>query len=118
MGEDTSPGDEGSDWLSALTEEHLLWGSAKSTSLGDFPAGPVVQTLPSDVAHVGLTPGWGTKIPHAVGQLSLSATSREGRVPQPEKLVPRNEEPACCHEVKAQSSHNWKKKNNNKKPHP
>lgn len=106
MGEESSPGDEGSDWLSPLTEEHLLWGSVKSTPLGDFPAGPVVQNLPSEVAHVGSTSGWGTTIPCAMGQLSLSATTSEGCVPQPEKLVPRNEEPARCHDVKAQSSHN------------
>ena len=29
----------------------------------DFPGGPVVKT--SSVGGVGLTPGWGTKIPNA-----------------------------------------------------
>ena len=28
---------------------------------------PEVKTLPSNVAAVGLIPGWGTKIPHALG---------------------------------------------------
>ena len=33
----------------------------------DFPGGPVVKTLPSNAGGVGSIPGWGTKIPHAVG---------------------------------------------------
>ena len=31
-----------------------------------FPGGPVVKTLPSSVGGVGLIPGWGAKIPHAL----------------------------------------------------
>ena len=31
----------------------------------DFPVGPVVRTLPSNVRDSGSTPGWGAKIPHA-----------------------------------------------------
>ena len=33
----------------------------------DFPGGPVVKTLPSNTGDMGSIPGWGTKIPHAVG---------------------------------------------------
>ena len=44
---------------------------------GDFPGGPVVKNLPSNAADVGSIPGWGTKIPHATGQLSPCATIRE-----------------------------------------
>ena len=33
----------------------------------DFPAAPVVKTLPSNSWGVGLIPGQGTKIPHASG---------------------------------------------------
>ena len=36
-------------------------------SCWDFPSGPVVKTLPSNAGGVGSIPGWGTKIPHAVG---------------------------------------------------
>ena len=39
----------------------------------DFPGGPVVKNLPSNAGDTGLIPGWGTKIPHAVGQLSVCA---------------------------------------------
>ena len=31
----------------------------------DFPAGPVVKTLPSNARCNGLIPGWGAKIPYA-----------------------------------------------------
>jgi len=36
----------------------------------DFSGGLVVKNPPSNVGDVGLIPGGGTKIPHAVGQLS------------------------------------------------
>ena len=35
----------------------------------DFPGGPVVKTSLSSRGVVGLIPGWGTEIPHPVGQL-------------------------------------------------
>ena len=37
------------------------------TNLRDFPGGPVVKTLPSSASGEGLIPGWGVKIPHALG---------------------------------------------------
>ena len=33
----------------------------------DFPSGPAVKTLPSIAEDMGLIPGWGPKIPHALG---------------------------------------------------
>ena len=33
----------------------------------DFPSGPAVKTLPSNAKGMGLIPGWGPKIPHALG---------------------------------------------------
>ena len=44
---------------------------------GDFPGGPVVKNLPCNAGDAGLIPGQGTKIPHALRQLSLSVTSIE-----------------------------------------
>ena len=32
---------------------------------GDFPAGPLVKTWPSNAGGVGSVPGWEAKIPHA-----------------------------------------------------
>jgi len=45
--------------------------------LRDFPGGPLVKNLPSNAGDMGLIPGRGTKIPHAMRQLSLHATTTE-----------------------------------------
>ena len=42
-----------------------------------FPGGPVVKNPPCNVGDMGLIPGLGTKIAHAVEQLSPRATKRE-----------------------------------------
>ena len=80
----------------------------------DFPGGPVAKNSPSNTGDGGSIPGRGTKIPHAVGQLSLGTTTTRNttteptcpgaRVPQLEKENPHtttrekpahhNEEPA------------------------
>ena len=52
-------------------------------SCRDFPGGPVVKNPPSDAGDVGLIPGQGTKIPHALEKLSPQASTRE---------------PMCCKE--------------------
>lgn len=44
---------------------------------GDFPAGPVVNNLPSSEGDVGLIRGQETKIPGASGQLSPHARITE-----------------------------------------
>ena len=38
----------------------------------DFPGSPVVKNPPSNAGYKGSMPGRGTKIPHAMGQLSLA----------------------------------------------
>ena len=48
----------------------------------------MVKNLPSGAGDVGSIPGWGTKIPHALGHLSPSATTREVYTP--------NREPKHC----------------------
>ena len=62
----------------------------------------VVKNPPSNVGGVGSIPGQGTKIPHAMGQLSLRAVTAESmhsraRMPQLERS-PRatTKDPACC----------------------
>ena len=50
---------------------------AKSNRNKDFPGGPVVKNPPSNAGDVGSTPGGGTKIPHAMGQLSLCTATTE-----------------------------------------
>ena len=49
----------------------------KSTGVMDFPGGPVVKNLPSNAGDMGSIPGRGTKIPHAVGQLSPCTATTE-----------------------------------------
>ena len=43
----------------------------------DFPGSPVVKNPPYNAGDAGSIPGQGTKIPHAVEQLSLHATTTE-----------------------------------------
>ena len=58
-------------------------GTEKMTAR-DFPAGPVVENPISNAGDAGSIPGWGTKIPHAVEQLSPRAPTRES-VPHDER---------------------------------
>ena len=51
-------------------------GTEKMTAR-DFPAGPVVENPISNEGDAGSISGWGTKIPHAMGQLILDATAAE-----------------------------------------
>ena len=62
----------------------------------DLPGGPVVKNPPSNAGDAGSIPGRGTKIPHATGQLSLRASTREpsrcnerSRMPQRTSCVPQ-----------------------------
>ena len=52
----------------------------------DIPGSQVVKNPPANAEDVGLIPGPGTKIPHAMGQLSLCATTTE---------------PTCCRSSRA-----------------
>ena len=48
---------------------------------GDFPGGPVVKNLPANAEDMDLISGPGTKISHAIGQLSQWAATAEAWVP-------------------------------------
>ena len=59
-------------------------------TLQGLPGGPVVKNPPSNAGDAGSIAAWGTKIPHATGQLSPRATTTEpmrsrAHVPQLEK---------------------------------
>ena len=47
-----------------------------------LPCGPVIKNLPSNAGDMSSVPSQGTKIPHATGQLNLSAITREIYAPQ------------------------------------
>ena len=51
----------------------------KQSKAWDLPGRPAVKNLPYNVGDADSIPGQGTKISHAVGQLSPSATAREGK---------------------------------------
>ena len=44
---------------------------------GRLPGGPVVKTPPCNAGNAHSIPGWGSKIPHAEGQLSPCSTTTE-----------------------------------------
>ena len=64
-------------WCTSSALAILLLCSIIPNVTKDFPGGPVVKNPPSNAGDVGLIPGWGTKIPHAMGQLSPHATTTE-----------------------------------------
>ena len=43
----------------------------QEVKIRDFPGVPVVKNPPSNAGDAGSIPGWGTKSPHAIEQLSL-----------------------------------------------
>ena len=48
----------------------------RKLEIRDFPGVSVVKNLPSNAGYVGLIPCWGTKIPHATGQLSQHTATK------------------------------------------
>ena len=54
----------------------------------DFPGGPVVKNLPSNAGDAISIPGLGTKIPLAVGQLSLCVTTRDSMCCKQDPMQP------------------------------
>ena len=69
--------------------------SSKIDCLRDFSGGPVVKNLPYNAGDVGSTPSQGTKILHAVGQLSLHATTTELMCLNERAHMPQTTEPTC-----------------------
>ena len=44
--------------------------SLRRMCFGDVHGGPLVKSPPSNAVGGGPSPGWGTKVPHALGQLT------------------------------------------------
>ena len=59
-------------WLTRCYQNRGTW---------DFPAGPVVKNPPANAGDTGSIPDLGTRIPHAMGQLSLQAKTTEACAP-------------------------------------
>ena len=47
--------------------EPIIINNCYKEPVGHFPVGQVVKTLPSNAGDIGLLPGQGRKIPHAMG---------------------------------------------------
>ena len=89
-------------WLQASFSHSLIYrksdsplvfqrrSSLKKLAFRDCPGGPVVKYPPCDAGDTGSIPGWGTKIPHAWGQLNPPATTTEP-VCHSSSLVSHNE---------------------------
>ena len=98
----------------AVQEEwHLHWGDpclhfqsrgkntqGKQWRSRDFPGGPLVENLPSNSGGVDSIFGRGTKIPHALEQLSPSTTTREACLPQLEKAHMLQGRPSAAKKLK------------------
>ena len=67
-----------SDPRKAKEARGVVWLKA---CLRDFPSASVVKNPPSNAGHTGSISGWGTKILHVAGKLSLSALTRESSHP-------------------------------------
>ena len=59
---------------------HMPKGFLISSS-GDLPGGPEVGNLPVNAGDLGLIPGTETRMPHAMEQLRLQATTTEACMP-------------------------------------
>ena len=61
----------------------------------DLAGGPMEgKSLPSNAGDTGLIPGWGTKIPHVVWQLSQLVSTRESTLQITDYTI--REKPVCC----------------------
>ena len=76
--------------------------SNRNSVCWDFPGGLVVENLPCNAWHPGLIPGWGTKISHAVEQISPQATSYWAHVLQSQCSTTRE---ACVPQQRAYVVH-------------
>ena len=70
-------------------------GGKKSASINlqDFPGGAVVKDSPCNAGDMGSIPGWGTKIPQALGQLNPCGVTTE---PTTTEFLCHREDSACC----------------------
>ena len=59
------------------SHHHECSASTTKDSGGDFPGGPVVENLPCNAEDMGSIPSLGTKIPHAVEQVSPCIATTE-----------------------------------------
>ena len=64
-------------WPIGSTLQNIPLSFLSYSKAENFPGGPVVKNLASNAGDAGLIPGQGTKIPHAIEQLSQRASTTE-----------------------------------------
>ena len=79
-----------------LYKNHNFIPKKKKNHPWDFPGGPEVKNLPCNAGDAGSIPDRGTKVPHAVGQLSPRATNSEPMHLNQRASEPRGAEPTGC----------------------
>ena len=79
-----------------LCKNHNFIPKKRKNHPWDFPGGPAVKNLPCNAGDAGSIPDRGTKVPHAVGQLSLRATNSEPMHLNQRGSEPRGAEPTGC----------------------
>ena len=77
-----------------------------------LPGGPVIKNLPCNAGDMGSIPGWGTKILHALEQLSTLPPQLESPCPAVKDPARCKEYPACHNATKTQHSQKEKKNQN------
>ena len=65
----------------------MLFETTNEHKCRDFPAGPVVKTLPSNTKGVSLIPGQGTKIPHASQSVNQNMKKKKERKKERNNIV-------------------------------
>ena len=56
--------------VNSKSDDNDIEENSSRTHFRDFPDGPVVKESALECRDMGSVPGWGTKIPHAMEQLS------------------------------------------------
>ena len=74
-----NPRDGGAWWAAVcgVAQSRTRLKRLSSSSSRDFPGSSVVKNLPCNSEDAGSIPGWGTKIPHALEQLSSRTRTTE-----------------------------------------
>ena len=85
----------------------LIKKRKKKSWAWDVPGGLVIENLPSNAGDVGSVLGWETKIPHALEQLNLHATTREKPTRCNWDLMQPKNKKLICFEKKKKKSWGW-----------
>lgn len=81
------------------------WELVRTAVSGDFLADLAVKTQPANAGDAGSIPDWGARIPHALGQLSPGAATREACVLQQTQRSQKKKKKCPTPDLWSQSLH-------------